>query len=251
MDEKSNKELLDELGIEIKKEETAALTPQQERVIAGFEEIERFVETRGCAPQHQSNDIFERLYAVRLERITAQPEYRDLIGEKLLDGLVSEHSEPPENQSDADILAELGVEAPKEGEITFLRHVKPHKEIQTAEEIANRTACKDFEQFAPLFQKVQSELKQKIRQTRPFRGTTIEQGYFFIVDGLTAYVAEVGKAFKAPNGDNDARLRVIFSNGTESDLLLRSLQRALYKDKAGRRIIETNTNDGPLFNRQE
>ena len=34
-------------------------------------------------------------------------------------------------------------------------------------------------------------------------------------------------------------------NGTESNLLLRSLQRALYKDEGGRRITEPNA--GPLF----
>jgi hypothetical protein len=53
---------------------------------------------------------------------------------------------------------------------------------------------------------------------------------------------------KAPNGETDARLRVIYSNGTESDLLLRSLQRALYKDEAGRRITEPSA--GPLFDDQ-
>ena len=63
--------------------------------------------------------------------------------------------------------------------------------------------------------------------------------------GQTAYVAEVGEIIKAPNGESDARLRVIYSNGTESDLLLRSLQRALYKDEAGRRITEPSA--GPLF----
>lgn len=41
---------------------------------------------------------------------------------------------------------------------------------------------------------------------------------------------------------------MIYSNGTESDLLLRSLQRALYKDDAGRRITEPSA--GPLFDDQ-
>jgi hypothetical protein len=43
-------------------------------------------------------------------------------------------------------------------------------------------------------------------------------------------------------------LRVIYSNETESDLLLRSLQRALYKDsdgRAGSRLIKVDS--GPLF----
>ena len=67
----------------------------------------------------------------------------------------------------------------------------------------------------------------------------------FILGGQLAYVAEVGETFKAPNGEFDARLRVIYSNGTESNLLRRSLQRALYKDEAGRRITEPAA--GPLF----
>ncbi len=38
---------------------------------------------------------------------------------------------------------------------------------------------------------------------------------------------------------------MIYSNGTESNLLRRSLQRALYKDEAGRRLTEPTA--GPLF----
>jgi hypothetical protein len=52
-------------------------------------------------------------------------------------------------------------------------------------------------------------------------------------------------ASRFSGSETDARLRVIYSNGTESDLLLRSLQRALYKDEAGRRISDPTA--GPLF----
>ena len=67
----------------------------------------------------------------------------------------------------------------------------------------------------------------------------------FILDGQIAYVAKVGEEIKAPKGATDARLRVIYDNGTESDLLMRLLQRALHKDEAGRRI--TDPSAGPLF----
>jgi hypothetical protein len=60
-----------------------------------------------------------------------------------------------------------------------------------------------------------------------------------------AYVADMDDEFVAEYGRPDRRLRVVYDNGTESDLLLRSLQRALYKDEAGRRI--TDPNAGPLF----
>jgi hypothetical protein len=62
---------------------------------------------------------------------------------------------------------------------------------------------------------------------------------------LDVYVAEMGEMFSNAQGRTDARLRVIFDNGTESNLLMRSLQRALHKDEAGRRI--TDPNAGPLF----
>ena len=82
-----------------------------------------------------------------------------------------------------------------------------------------------------------------------FLKADIKQGELFILGGQTVYVAEVGETIKAPNGETDARLRVIYSNGTESNLLLRSLQRALYKDEAGRRITEPLA--GPLFTDNE
>jgi hypothetical protein len=47
------------------------------------------------------------------------------------------------------------------------------------------------------------------------------------------------------SGNSDARLRVVFDNGTESNLLMRSLQKALTSDNAGRRISEPIA--GPLF----
>jgi len=62
---------------------------------------------------------------------------------------------------------------------------------------------------------------------------------------VTVVHRNTGGTFKAPNGEYDARLRVIYSNGTQSNLLRRSLQRALYKDEAGRRI--TDPGAGPLF----
>ena len=77
----------------------------------------------------------------------------------------------------------------------------------------------------------------------------ITEGQLFILGGQIAYVADVGETFRAPNGETDARLRVVYSNGTESNLLRRSLQRALYKDEAGRRITEPTA--GPLFSAAE
>ena len=59
------------------------------------------------------------------------------------------------------------------------------------------------------------------------------------------YIAKMGEPFKAPNGEEDRRLRLIYANGTESNILLRSLIRAMYKDETSRFI--TPADSGPLF----
>lgn len=247
--------LLEELGVEVEAKRTTSRTPREERIIAGFEEIQRFFVENSRSPHHgEDRDIFERLYAVRLDRMRELEECRAILEPLDHQGLLSVEDNAlapePDDLDDDALLAELGVEVAT-ADITDLRHVRSSAEKRAAEEIANRERCEDFEKFKHLFEQVQQELKCGIRTTRRFvkdagfLKADIKQGEFFILGGQTAYVAEVGEPIKAPNGEFDARLRVIYSNGTESNLLLRSLQRALYKDEAGRRI--TDPTAGPLF----
>lgn len=250
---------LDELRAEladfaVPEAKKATYTPREERIIAGFEDIVRFYEEHRRAPQHgEDRDIFERLYAVRLDRLRDLEECRTLLipldKHALLDA-APKAIEPEEMDLDA-LRAELGGSEDSDTDITKLRHVPSREERRAAEEIASRERCVDFDKFEPLFIQVQKDLDAGTRTTRRFvrdagfQKADIRTGDFFILGGQTAYVAAVGAPIKAPNGETDARLRVIYANGTESDLLLRSLQRALYKDDAGRRITEPEA--GPLF----
>lgn len=253
----SDDELLAELGVSVEQKPVRANTPQQERIIAGFEDILKFHDEHGRAPLHgEERDIFERLYAVRLDRLRELEDCRSLLAGKDSHGLLETTSEAgdvvPDTLDDDALLAEIGIQSDDaDDDITQLRHVQTREERRAAEEIANRERCNDFAKFEPLFEDVNRELVSGVRSTRPFvkdagfLKADIDVGQFFILGGQTAYVAEVGEAIKAPNGEVDARLRVIYSNGTESNLLRRSLQRALYKDDAGRRISEPSA--GPLF----
>ena len=251
MAELSDLELLDALGVEAKAKKKAKLTPKQERIIAGFEEIQRFVDEHGHAPRHgEDKEIFERLYASRLGQIRRQKECIELLHEIDHQGLlvdVGKIEEPKaEYETDEELLKELGVKPPLEGDITQLKHVQTRAEKRAAEEIADKTPCEDFDTFRSLFELVKQELDDGSRKSLRFgKDTSIEVGNFFILGGQLVYVAEIGEEFKAPNGESDARLRAVYSNGTESNILRRSLQRALYKDEAGRRL--TDPDMGPLF----
>ncbi|MGY4428967.1 hypothetical protein ACVWWO_001444 [Bradyrhizobium sp. F1.13.1] len=245
---------LDELAADLAdfapQDKKGGRSAREERIVAGFEEIQHFVEAHGRAPAHgESNDIFERLYAVRLDRLRGLEECCSLLApldkQGLLAAAVTPATEPVEPIDDDELLAELeGMGGASD--ITELRHVRTAADKRAAEEIANRTPCEDFDSFKPLFVQVRKDLDAGIRQTRRFQAMAeIKEGEFFIVGGQIAYVAEVGEEFTTEYERRDSRLRVIYDNGTESDVLLRSLQRALHRDGAGRRI--TDPVAGPLF----
>ena len=251
---------LDELAAELAEfaepEKKGGRPPREERIIAGFEEIQRFVEKHGCAPQHgEGRDIFERLYAVRLDRLRALDECRAILAPLDRLGLLSGAkiaAAPTETIDEDELMAELAGAAGDSG-ITELRHVRASSEKRAAEEIANRTVCEDFDSFRPLFERVQRELKSGIRQALPvdrmdeIKLSEIQPGQFFIVGGQIAYVAEIGEDFKTEYDRRDSRLRVIYDNGTQSNLLARSFQRSLYPDKENAGRIITNPDAGPLF----
>lgn len=245
---------LDELRAELDEfaqpEKKSGRSPREERILAGFEEIQRFVEKHGRAPQHgEDSDIFERLYAVRLDRLRALEACRSFLApldyQELLTGVESACAAAEETVDEDELLAELR-DAAGAADITQLRHVRTAADKRAAEEIANRKKCEDFDRFKPLFVQVKKDIDSGIRQSRPFQTMAeIKKGEFFIVGGQIAYVAEVGEEFTTQYERRDSRLRVIYDNGTESDVLLRSLQRALHRDEAGRRI--TDPVAGPLF----
>ena len=245
--------LLAELGVEVEVKKNVSRTPREERIIAGFEEILRFTEEHGRAPQHgEDRDIFERLYAVRLDRINEMQDCRKLVApldnQGLLANVAQTTAMETDDLDDDALLNALGIEVASPP-ITELKHVRSTAEKKAADEIANRDRCEDFATFKPLFEQVQKELDTGLRETRPFEmKAEIEKGRFFIVSGQKAYVAEKGETKITDQGRTDARLRVIFDNGTESSMLMRSLQRALNKDQAGRRI--TDPTAGPLFSDQ-
>lgn len=249
---------LDELAAELAEfdvaEKKGGRSPREERVIAGFEEIQRFVDKHGSAPQHGENrDIFERLYAVRLGRLRALDDCRALLApldhQGLLGGAQSAAT-PDQTIDDDELMAELSGGGGAD-DLTALRHVRTSADKRDAEEVAQRKKCEDFDSFNPLFERVRRELDSGVRKTVPVqnvdevKAAAIRQGDFFVVEGQFAYVAEVGEEFTTKYDRKDSRLRVIYDNGTESDVLQRSLQRALHRDPAARFVIDRDA--GPLF----
>ena len=119
-------ELLGELGVDTAPAASGGRSAREQRIIAGFEEIERFVEQHGRVPEHGENrDIFERIYAVRLDRIRASEECRDVLKDVDSRGLLAagDHARAApaqEEPNDEELLASLGVETSPVSDVRVL-----------------------------------------------------------------------------------------------------------------------------------
>ena len=109
--------------------------------------------------------------------------------------------------------------------------------------VAERRPCPDFERFRRSFEAVRRSLDDGSRRPQPFHQEKVERGEFFVLKGQLLVVVDVRDEHRR-NGKGDARLRVVYDNETESNLLMSSLIRRLYEDKDARRI---GMSAGPLF----
>ncbi len=231
----------------------ADMEPEQdhheERTIAGFDEIQQFVERTGELPQSQEGiDIQERMLAVRLDHIRGLEEARSLL-DPLDQAKILDRPRPSKSNADEltdDQIVEMLSAEESESDIFVLRNVRSSEDREAADEIATRRPCKDFAFFRKKFEQVKKDIDSGIRKSFRFeKMADIVEGRFFILGGQIAYVDSVGETIHTKHRRNDARLRVIFDNGTENNMLLRSLQRGLLKDEAGRRISEPDP--GPFL----
>lgn len=149
--------------------------------------------------------------------------------------------EAEEVTSLADIFASEGFSDIDLGDQSLFEptHVQFNSSKEAPDEIAQRRTCEDFYQFENIFRKIHDGLKSgDITTSRFSQVAPIEEGDSFVLQGVVCLVDSIGEYRRGKDGRYDPRLRVVFENGTESNLLLRSLSRALYDDDNGRRIAK-------------
>lgn len=213
-------------------------------------EVTQFKRTHGYLPMPDSQAIHEAKLGTRFQKILSKPDLIESLRPFDTDSLLPS-PEVPESVPSAPSSIEslfssslLAVDDP-------IFQINPLYEMtsksqSTNEHMAKRKPCKDFAAFKPIFVAIQHDLNADIRKTEPVsKISEIKAGQAFILSGLIAYVAEIGEKYEHRKGHYNARTRIIFSNGMESDLLLRSFGAALYKDSTARAI--TGETLGPLF----
>jgi len=122
-----------------------------------------------------------------------------------------------------------------EPDIFSITHVSVDRKEQP-DEIAQRQPCPDFQRFEPLFFQLRGGLKNGIFSLERFtHKLKISEGDFFVLNGVIGYVHSAGERLREYSTYN-ARLHLIFENGTEMNMLYQSLTHGLVRDKEGRKV---------------
>ncbi len=237
----------DDSGLLDVKPRASMAVSEDVRIVQAFEEINGFFDRMGFAPGQGPKDrkigVSERALQSRMKAYLDNPGLVETLRPHDRNGMLAAAAPvPPASldellDSDDDLLVDPN-ESIFEMRIAKSPTAKPDM-------VSERVPCLDFENFKPLFDKAAAELASGERKSMKFANEQeIEAGGFFILNGVTVYVAEVRDPH-IRNGKRNARLRLIFENGTEGQNLLRSLATELYKDPNGRRLSDPHA--GPLF----
>jgi len=209
-----------------------------ERLLASFQEIIDFFEkNNNQEPTPNPNNIAEYQFYSRLKNLRESEEKKMVLASVDKYNLLK--SEKREINSIDDIFNDTAFDllnTESEGLFDF-KYIPKENERANAEFVARRKPCKDFKKYESLFKEVQKDLVNKNRKLIPFTETLLKPGSYYVNNGILLYLESVDyKKRKWQRGEKennrmrefeDGRTRTIFENGTESNMLLRSLAKAL------------------------
>ena len=219
--------------------QTTERTPSEQRLISSFEEINNFYEENEREPKLGA-DFTEFMLASRLQGIRNSPQkVKILLPFDFYDLLKVEQTKSVtiEDLLRDDPLNLLNIDE-MEDSIFSLKHVKKTDRIRP-DYISRRNICENFDEYEGMFEQVHTELKSGVRKLVKFSQHDLSEGKFFVLRGILLYLEKSEHTEQEKQYDSGVRIRkdgrthCVFDNGTESDMLYRSLYKALLKDGFG------------------
>lgn len=217
----------DPLGLLNIKPTTSPARNEDERLIASFIEINDFYENYNKEPEQgggiQEHQLYARLKSLREN--TAKIEIlkpHDKYGLLNFEIKIIHSFDDIFNDDDLGLLKD-----DSEGLFDF-KHINKIDERANADFVARRKPCKDFSKYEQQFKDVQRDLKNGKRKLLAFNENQIQEGSFLILDGILLLVEKLVNIETDKFGKRDGRTRIIFENGTESNMLFRSLGKGLF-----------------------
>jgi hypothetical protein len=242
----------DPFGLLNVKPSSAPARTADERLVASFQALNDFYEANKREPQLgggvQEHMLYSRLKSIREDSIKSES-LKPYDTHGLLNYVKKEFNSLDDilNDDSLDLL-----KSEDEGLFEF-KHVKSFKDREATDFVARRKPCKDFNKYEAQLKEVQADLKSGKRTIVEFKQQNLRQGAYYVHNGILFLIEKINitkKEHYKPDGTRvreDGRTRCIFENGTESNMLKRSVEKLLYDngwvvsenaDKVNEEIIE-------------
>lgn len=214
----------DPLGLLSEPRATVRPINEDDRLVSSFEEINAFIEQNEREP-YKSMNMNERALHVRLEGLRQNQEKIEYLRPYDRFNILQEVKiNSIDDILNDDVFGLLG----SEDDIFVFKNIP--KEREQTNFVAQRKPCKNFGKYEHLFSEVQKDLKSGSRKLSKFNEKFFEDGSFFILKGVLAYLEKIENPKKDKFNKLDSRTKIIFENGTQSNMLLRSFGKGLYDD---------------------
>lgn len=236
----------DEFGILESKAKVSNVKSEDERLIDSFQEINAFYEKNNREPKADVFVVSERGLGVALRELRKNIKKAEILKPYDFYNLLGNIT--VEINSIDDILNddEFGLlDTDETLEIFKLKNIPSSKDREETDFVARRKSIKekDFIPYETAFKKVHQELREGKRKLYEFKDVeqNLEQGKYYILDGLLLFLEKDGIEDRQIKDRirKDGRTKIIFENGTESNMYYRSLAKALYNN--GKIVSDTDT----------
>lgn len=231
------------------------LTKQEEKkkvekldpAVNKFQEIIDFVKENNREPNKTDEWSNERALWARLQGFREKKERSDKVKDfdelNLLDQMGSFSDEFKLTNNDTDRVSKLNEVLDDDkffDDFSNLLDISRYKKtINAASKKSSRKRADHFEQYKELFKKIHKDIAIGKRKIIPFEKYDIETGRFYVQNGVMLYVVSISnEKFTGDNGKENARMHVVYENGTENkQLLLQSLASSLYSTERHGKMV--------------
>lgn len=223
----------DEFDILNVKPKSSGVKNTDERLIASFNEVNEFVEKYNREPQPNLSNISEYQLYTRLKGIRENPEKKEQLKEIDTNNILE--FEVKEINSIDDIFNDDTFDLLEDDTDLFdFKHTPKPEKREATDFVARRKPCKNFEEYEPLLKAVQKDLAEGKRKIVDFTMGNLRAGTYYVQNGVLFLLEKIDISRKDHYKEDgtrvreDGRTRCIFENGTESNMLKRSVEKILY-----------------------
>ena len=225
LDEELKKIFADPIFDDVKPPKKKATS--SDRLIEGFLRIVEFVEVQKRLPQKVDDQEERKLYS-RLQGILNAPDKKSRCLPYDTVGILAEKKDSLEDILNDPIFADVNDDM---GLFDLPDYMKKRlEERQEADYVAKRVPCEDFEQFEDGFKEIHAGLKAGKYRLVKFKEAHVQQGRYFVEDGMLVYIAALDQIEKNRHGRKNSRTRCIYENGMESGIYMQTLCKNLYSN---------------------